>query len=159
MSMSIYKEQPNKTEGELERELRLMEEKNESIEFDSEEEFENELNRISELPEDDNFDYYEDLDFIEQKLNMLSFKKFQDEEKQINEKIGYGGIVKTTSILMLMRLKRLQSNIKREDDLKKKLDLVGVQNLYLGSLMTLGLSVDIKDKSLIGRSRKFSNIK
>ena len=90
---------------------------------------------------------------------MLSFKKFQDEEKQINEKIGYGGIVKTTSILMLMRLKRLQSNIKREDDLKKKLDLVGVQNLYLGSLMTLGLSVDIKDKSLIGRSRKFSNIK
>ena len=159
MSMSIYKEQPNKTDGELERELRLMEEKNESIEFDSEEEFENELNRISELPEDDNFDYYEDLDFIEQKLNMLSFKKFQDEEKQINEKIGYGGIVKTTSILMLMRLKSLQSNIKREDDLKKKLDLVGVQNLYLGSLMTLGLSVDIKDKSLIGRSRKFSNIK
>tara|TARA_A100001011_G_C14045367_1_gene729563 strand:- start:57 stop:536 length:480 start_codon:yes stop_codon:yes gene_type:complete len=159
MSMSIYKEQPNKTEGELERELRLMEEKNESIEFENEEDFVNEWNRVSELPEDDNFDYYEDLDFIEQKLNMLSFKKFQDEEKQINEKIGYGGIVKTTSILMLMRLKRLQSNIKREEDIKKKLDLVGVQNLYLGSLMTLGLSVDIKDKSLIGRSRKFSNIK
>ena len=157
--MSIYKEQPNKTEGELERELRLMEEKNESIEFENEEDFVNEWNRVSELPEDDNFDYYEDLDFIEQKLNMLSFKKFQDEEKQINEKIGYGGIVKTTSILMLMRLKRLQSNIKREEDIKKKLDLVGVQNLYLGSLMTLGLSVDIKDKSLIGRSRKFSNIK
>ena len=141
MSMSIYKEQPNKTEGELERELGLlMEEQDESTDLDD-------------------FDYYEDLDFIEQKLNMLSFKKFQDEEKQINEKIGYGGIVKTTSILMLMRLKRLQSNIKREEDIKKKLDLVGVQNLYLGSLMTLGLSVDIKDKSLIGRSRKFSNIK
>ena len=40
MSMSIYKEQPNKTEGELERELRLMEEKNESIEFENEEDFE-----------------------------------------------------------------------------------------------------------------------
>ena len=138
MSMSIYRERPEYSDGELERELGMINE-----------------NKF----EDDNFDYYEDLDFIENKLNMLSFKKFQDEEDQINEKIGYGGIVKTTSILMLMRLKRLQSNIKREEDLKKKLDLIGIQNLYLGSLTTLGLSVDIKDKSLIGRSRKFSNIK
>ena len=127
-------------EGELERELNLR--LDESYDYPKE-------------GDPGEIDYLEDLKFIEDQIDLLSFKQFSDEEDTINEKLGYGGIVKTSSILILMRLKSLQSKIKNEKDLEKKINFLGVQNLYLGSLTTLGLSVDIKDKSLIGRSRKF----
>ena len=90
----------------------------------------------------------------------ISDIKFNDEEGirsfrefMINEKIGFGPIVKSGSLLILGRLKSLQSKIKIEKDIDKKLNLIGIQNLYLGSLLSISISVDVKDKSILSKGR------
>jgi hypothetical protein len=76
-----------------------------------------------------------------------SFREF------FTEKIGFGPIVKSGSLLILGRLKQLQSKIKVEKDIDKKINLLGIQNLYLGSLLSISISVDVKDKSILSKGR------
>lgn len=82
--------------------------------------------------------------------DIKGIKSFND---FITEKIGFGSIVKSGSLLILGRLKSLQTKIKGEKDLDKKIDLLGIQNLYLGSLLSISISVDMKDKSILSRGK------
>ena len=76
-----------------------------------------------------------------------SFKDF------MTERIGFGPLVKTGSLLILGRLKQLQSRIKSENNVREKINLLGLQNLYLGSLMSISISVDTKDKTILRRGK------
>ena len=81
------------------------------------------------------------------KNELIPFKEFQ------TEKIGFGPWIKTGTIMILMRLKSLRNKIKSEKDPIKKMDLLGLQNLYLGSLMSISISVDTKDKTILRRGK------
>ena len=84
---------------------------------------------------------------FEDEQGIESFKEF------MTERIGFGGVVKTGSLLILGRLKMLQSKIKNENDVREKISLLGLQNLYLGSLMSISISVDMKDKSILRKGK------
>jgi hypothetical protein len=81
------------------------------------------------------------------KNELIPFKEFQ------TEKIGFGPWIKTGTIMMLLRLKSLRNKIKSEKDPIKKMDLLGLQNLYLGSLITVSISFDTKNKTILQRGK------
>ena len=84
---------------------------------------------------------------FEDERGIESFKDF------MTERIGFGPIVKSGSLLILGRLKQLQTKIKNEKDVREKISLLGLQNLYLGSLMSISISVDMKDKSILRKGK------
>ncbi|MGC6424808.1 MAG: hypothetical protein ACON4O_07465 [Lentimonas sp.] len=84
---------------------------------------------------------------FEDQRGIESFKEF------MTERIGFGPVVKSGSLLILGRLKMLQSKIKNENDVREKISLLGLQNLYLGGLLSISISVDMKDKSILRKGR------
>ena len=84
---------------------------------------------------------------FEDQRGIESFKEF------MTERIGFGPVVKSGSLLILGRLKMLQSKIKNENDVREKISLLGLQNLYLGGLLSIAISVDMKDKSILRKGR------
>ena len=97
-----------------------------------------------------------DTEYLEQEIKeILSIEKdlFKNElipckDYQI-EKMGFSPYIKTGTIMVLMRLKSLRNKIKSEKDPIKKIDLLGLQNLYLGSLTTISISFDTKNKTIL----------
>lgn len=81
------------------------------------------------------------------KNELIPFKEFQ------TEKIGFGPWIKTGTVMILMRLKSLRNKIKSEKDSIKKMDLIGLQNLYIGSLITISISFDTKNKTILQKGR------
>ena len=84
------------------------------------------------------------------KNELIPFKEFQ------TEKIGFGPWIKTGTIMILMKLKSLRNKIKSEKDPIKKMDLLGLQNLYLGSLITISISFDTKNKTILQKGRSIT---
>ena len=74
-----------------------------------------------------------------------SFKGF------VTERIGFGPLVKTGSLLILGRLKHNRESNQRI--LLERKSTYGLQNLYLGSLMSISISVDTKDKTILRRGK------
>ena len=104
-----------------------------------------------------------DTEYLEQEIKeILSIEKdlFKNElipfkDYQI-EKMGFSPFVKTGTIMILIKLKSLRNKIKSEKDPIKKMDLLGLQNLYLGSLITISISFDTKNKTILQKGRSIT---
>ena len=101
-----------------------------------------------------------DTEYLEQEIKeILSIEKdlFKNElipfkDYQI-ENMGFSPYIKTGTRMVLMRLKSLRNKIKSEKDPIKKMDLLGLQNLYIGSLITISISFDTKNKTILQKGK------
>ena len=75
---------------------------------------------------------------------MLSFREYL-----LVEGAGYPGWVKASALLLVSRLRTITSEIKSTTDPLKKLDLIAQQNNLLGYMATLGIAVDVNDRTVL----------
>lgn len=78
---------------------------------------------------------------------LVSFKDY------LHEKTGFSPMIKTGSFFILLRLRSLRDKIKSEKEVAKKLDLLAKQNLYLGALLSISISFDTKDKTILQKGK------
>ena len=75
---------------------------------------------------------------------MISFKEYLLIE--VNQ---YPSWVKTTVLLLTLKIKNLENQIKNEKDVVKKINLLTTQLKLNSYLSSLGIAVDTKDKTLV----------
>ena len=75
---------------------------------------------------------------------MLTFKEYL-----LVEKAGYPSWVKATAVMLTMRIRNIETQIKNEKDIDKKMNLLSRQLKIISYLNTLGISVDVNDKTLV----------
>lgn len=75
---------------------------------------------------------------------MISFKDYL-----LIEQGAYPIWVKGTVLLLTLKIRNLENQIKIENDLTKKVDLLSTQLKFTSYLSSLGIAVDTKDKTLI----------
>ena len=75
---------------------------------------------------------------------MISFKEYI-----LIEANQYPAWVKTTVLLLTLKIKTLENQIKNENDVVKKINLLTTQLKLSSYVSTLGIAVDTKDKTLV----------
>ncbi len=75
---------------------------------------------------------------------MISFKEYL-----LTEVNQYPTWVKTTVLLLTLKIKNLENQIKNEKDVVKKINLLTTQLKLNSYLSSLGIAVDTKDKTLV----------
>lgn len=75
---------------------------------------------------------------------MITFKDYC-----LLEQSGYPAWVKATVLLLTFKIGRLESQIKNEKDVVKKINLLSSQLKLTSYLSSLGVAVDTKDKTLV----------
>lgn len=75
---------------------------------------------------------------------MISFKEYL-----LLEENQYPAWVKTTVLLLTLKIKTLENQIKNEKDVVKKINLLTTQLKLSSYVSTLGIAVDTKDKTLV----------
>ena len=65
------------------------------------------------------------------------------------EGAGYPGWVRGSALLLTAKLRTLTSEIRASTDPLKKLDLIAQQNTLLGYMGTLGIAVDVNDRTVL----------
>lgn len=78
---------------------------------------------------------------------MISFKDYL-----LIEQGAYPPWVKGTVILLTLKIRNLESQIKNEQDITKKVDLLSTQLKFTSYLSSLGIAVDTKDKTIVKTS-------
>ena len=78
---------------------------------------------------------------------MISFKDYL-----LIEQGDYPAWVKGTVLLLTLKIRNLESQIKNENDITKKVDLLSTQLKFTSYLSSLGIAVDTKDKTLVKTS-------
>lgn len=75
---------------------------------------------------------------------MISFKEYL-----LTEVNQYPTWVKTAVLLLTLKIKDLENQIKNEKDVVKKINLLTTQLKLNSYLSSLGIAVDTKDKTLV----------
>ncbi len=75
---------------------------------------------------------------------MISFKEYL-----LTEVNQYPTWVKTAVLLLTLKIKNLENQIKNEKDVVKKINLLTTQLKLNSYLSSLGIAVDTKDKTLV----------
>lgn len=75
---------------------------------------------------------------------MISFKEYL-----LTEVNQYPTWVKTTVLLLTLKIKNLENQIKNEKDVVEKINLLTTQLKLNSYLSSLGIAVDTKDKTLV----------
>ena len=75
---------------------------------------------------------------------MKSFKEYL-----LTEVNQYPTWVKTTVLLLTLKIKNLENQIKNEKDVVEKINLLTTQLKLNSYLSSLGIAVDTKDKTLV----------
>jgi len=75
---------------------------------------------------------------------MISFKDYL-----LIEENQYPSWVKTTVLLLTFKIKNLETQIKNERDVVKKINLLTTQLKLSSYVSSLGIAVDTKDKTLV----------
>lgn len=75
---------------------------------------------------------------------MISFKDYL-----LIEQNAYPAWVKTTVLLLTLKIGHLESQIKNEKDVVKKINLLTTQLKLTSYLSSLGIAIDTKDKTLV----------
>ncbi len=78
---------------------------------------------------------------------MISFKDYL-----LIEQNSYPAWVKTTVLLLTLKIGQLESKIKNEKDVVKKINLLTMQLKLTSYLSSLGIAIDTKDKTLVKTS-------
>jgi hypothetical protein len=80
---------------------------------------------------------------------MMGFREYS-----LDEGRGYPSWVKGTTILLTAQVRSLSQKIESETDLGKKINLLARQNNLISYMLTLGISVNTKDPSLMAAAKK-----
>lgn len=62
---------------------------------------------------------------------------------------AYPAWVKATVLVLTFKISHLESQIKNEKDVVRKINLLATQQKFASYLSTLGIAIDTKDKSLV----------
>jgi len=72
----------------------------------------------------------------------------------LTERFGHGAWVKGTALMLMGQVKGLSNKIESEKDEATRSRLIARQNNLIAYMVTLGIAIDIKDKSLLNRAKK-----
>ena len=75
---------------------------------------------------------------------MISFKDYL-----LIEQGAYPTWVKDTALLLTLKIRNLENQIKNEKDIVKKINLLTTQLKLSSYVSSLGIAVDTKDKTLV----------
>lgn len=78
---------------------------------------------------------------------MISFKDYL-----LIEQGAYPTWVKGTVLLLTLKIRNLENQIKNEKDITTKINLLSTQLKFTSYLSSLGIAVDTKDKTLVKTS-------
>lgn len=91
---------------------------------------------------------------------MKRFRDFNDDETDLDdlleEKRGYSTMVKTTVVLLVMRIRALEQKIKKEDDEKERDIILAQLSAYSSYLSALAITFDTDDKRTGTRIASFA---
>ena len=86
---------------------------------------------------------------------MKRFNQFIDEQSSIEDllegKRGYSAMIKTTVIVLIMRIRALEQKIKNEDDKKERDIIIAQLSAYSSYLSAISITFDTDDKSARNR--------
>ena len=86
---------------------------------------------------------------------MKRFSQFIDEQSSIEDllegKRGYSAMIKTTVIVLIMRIRALEQKIKNEDDKKERDIIIAQLSAYSSYLSAISITFDTNDKSARNR--------
>jgi len=72
----------------------------------------------------------------------------------LTERFGHGAWAKGTALMLMGQVKGLSNKIESESDEATRSRLIARQNNLIAYMVTLGIAIDIKDKSLLNRAKK-----
>lgn len=86
---------------------------------------------------------------------MKRFNQFIDEQSSIEDllegKRGYSAMIKTTVIVLIMRIRALEQKIKNEDDKKERDIILARLSAYSSYLTAISITFDTDDNSARNR--------
>jgi len=91
---------------------------------------------------------------------MKRFRHFTDEdvslENLLEGKRGYSAMIKTTVMVLIMKIRALEKKIKNEDDEKQRDIILAQLSAYSSYLSAISITFDTDDKSTRSRIASFA---
>ena len=113
------------------------------------------------IPGSGYIDFFDDNLFILSSRGVLAFaKNFTDEdvslENLLEGKRGYSAMIKTTVMVLIMKIRALEKKIKNEDDEKQRDIILAQLSAYSSYLSAISITFDTDDKSTRSRIASFA---